>query len=92
MRGRCVDENADCKNIPGSYACKCRSGWVGDGHSCTATQWRPLPTRIRVELDGEMQLGWRVKEVELFQDGECKTPLLEGPGAEPGAEFSWVQY
>ena len=28
------DENADCKNIDGSFECACRSGYTGDGITC----------------------------------------------------------
>ena len=29
------DQNADCTNIVGSHICQCRSGYTGDGNTCT---------------------------------------------------------
>ena len=29
------DGNADCRNNDGSYTCECKTGWSGDGKSCT---------------------------------------------------------
>ncbi|XP_030580184.1 fibrillin-2-like isoform X2 [Archocentrus centrarchus] len=31
------DMNAACINIPGSFKCRCRDGWVGDGFKCVDT-------------------------------------------------------
>ncbi len=31
------DENADCTNNEGSYDCKCRSGFTGNGNTCTGS-------------------------------------------------------
>ena len=28
------DENADCTNNDGSYACTCKQGFTGDGSTC----------------------------------------------------------
>ena len=33
MQYQC-DSSADCINIEGSYQCKCRKGFLGDGKSC----------------------------------------------------------
>ena len=30
------DVNADCTNTTGSFTCKCKSGFKGDGTTCTA--------------------------------------------------------
>ncbi|XP_028411847.1 uncharacterized protein LOC114534584 [Dendronephthya gigantea] len=30
------DQNADCSNTIGSYNCRCRGGYTGDGHTCRA--------------------------------------------------------
>ena len=27
--------DANCINLPGSYKCTCKSGYTGDGNSCT---------------------------------------------------------
>ena len=29
------DYYADCKNTDGSYSCQCKSGYIGDGYSCS---------------------------------------------------------
>ena len=29
------DTNADCANIDSSYTCTCKTGWTGDGFTCT---------------------------------------------------------
>ncbi|CAH3141588.1 unnamed protein product [Pocillopora meandrina] len=29
------DVNANCTNMYGSYKCKCKAGYTGDGHSCS---------------------------------------------------------
>lgn len=26
---------ADCNNVPGSYECRCKSGFTGNGNTCT---------------------------------------------------------
>ena len=31
------DVNANCTNTDGSYKCKCKAGYAGDGHSCSGT-------------------------------------------------------
>ena len=31
------DTNADCANIDSSYTCTCKTGWTGDGFTCTGT-------------------------------------------------------
>ena len=31
------DVNANCTNTDGSYKCKCKPGYTGDGHSCSCT-------------------------------------------------------
>ena len=31
------DVNANCTNTDGSYKCKCKAGYTGDGHSCSGT-------------------------------------------------------
>ena len=31
------DVNANCTNTDGSYKCKCKAGYNGDGHSCSGT-------------------------------------------------------
>ena len=31
------DVNANCTNTYGSYKCKCKAGYTGDGHSCSGT-------------------------------------------------------
>jgi len=31
------DNNANCTNIPGSYTCKCKIGYSGNGFSCEGT-------------------------------------------------------
>ena len=33
------DSNAECKNTVGSYSCKCREGFSGDGQTCSGECW-----------------------------------------------------
>ena len=34
------DTNADCNNTQGSYTCKCREGYFGDGEICSGKQFK----------------------------------------------------
>lgn len=34
LTNRC-DRDAECINTPGSYQCKCNTGYAGDGHKCS---------------------------------------------------------
>lgn len=41
------DMHAACVNVPGSFKCRCRDGWVGDGIKCVGEElcdqeWLPL--------------------------------------------------
>ena len=42
---RC-DDNAECDNTPGSYSCRCRTGFRGSGFSCTGA----FPLRLLSQL------------------------------------------
>ena len=34
------DANADCKNTEGSYSCRCREDYFGDGKICSGKQFK----------------------------------------------------
>lgn len=41
------DMHAACINVPGSFKCRCRDGWVGDGIKCVG-EWIPTETLVLV--------------------------------------------
>ena len=42
------DDNADCSNTEGSYSCRCKSGFIGNGTTCQGSEY--LTTRKAVSL------------------------------------------
>ena len=40
------DDNADCTNTVGSYSCKCKTGFSGDGFSCSGKYRSSLRVRV----------------------------------------------
>ena len=42
------DDNADCSNTEGSYSCRCKSGFIGNGTTCQGSEH--LTTRKAVSL------------------------------------------
>jgi hypothetical protein len=72
------DENALCINTLGGSTCECKPGWVTDGFGqCVAVAWKANPLTVRVENDAALAFGWRLKEIELFTDAECKKPVMQ---------------
>ena len=41
------DVNADCANTVGSYSCTCRTGYTGDGQTCSGKKQRNQPPHKR---------------------------------------------
>jgi hypothetical protein len=75
------EENANCVNKKGGFDCICKEGWVSDGKGhCIASEAYASPLVVRVENDVELPWGWRIKEMELFSDDDCKVPLVSGVG------------
>lgn len=37
------DMHAACINVPGSFKCRCRDGWVGDGIKCVGKYILKIP-------------------------------------------------
>ena len=48
------DPNADCFNIPGSFVCVCRAGFIGDGFTCSPIRDPCGPGFV---LSGNMCIG-----------------------------------
>ena len=46
------DMHAACLNVPGSFKCRCRDGWVGDGIKCVG--------------EYTIVLAWEKKQIPLF--------------------------
>lgn len=44
------DRNAECMNTEGSYECKCRNGYEGDGKQCTSMSFKYFTKRSIIEL------------------------------------------
>jgi len=67
--------DAGCMN---GYSCHCSLGMRRDAKgNCVAEAWMAEHLSVRVENDSPLNLGWRVKEVTLYEDGNCEKPLLE---------------
>lgn len=43
--------NATCSNVAGSYKCSCKSGFTGDGFTCTGTYELIIIQSIRSSRD-----------------------------------------
>ncbi|KAI6214615.1 NIDogen [Aphelenchoides besseyi] len=56
------DRNADCENTVGSYNCRCREGFNGDGKQCTRNGDAPVKTDAGYEC---------TSHAECHQWGEC---------------------
>jgi hypothetical protein len=77
--GHTCEENAVCVNTEGGpgYTCECKPGWraTADGQ-CIATTWSPDKMVVRVENDVAFDMGWRIQEIELFNDANCNSQMI----------------
>lgn len=86
------DVNADCANTVGSYSCKCKAGYTGNGHTCNGkkqTNNQKKLKRIKQWIDFMLMLNviecnnnpWNLSYVDgltakLYLE---KLPLLSNP-------------
>merc|ERR1719201_3126358 len=65
-------EGAICVNSLASFTCTCPKGWTGSPFViCNPPKLDAPPLRLRVEVESNLSLGWRVAEVSVYSDPEC---------------------
>ena len=58
------DDNADCSNTEGSYSCRCKSGFIGNGTTCEGSEH--LTMRKAVSPLANVNLIWGVEVCLLY--------------------------
>jgi hypothetical protein len=89
------EENAVCVNQFGKpYTCECLPGWKLVGTHCVATEWtEPKMTMLHIENDSPLTNGWRVQEVKLYSDTECKSEMIDHTAYGMGPNgWSWRMF
>ena len=65
----CHDRNAECKNIPGSYTCRCKHGYHSKNGVCTGKDLHALWPKMVPEffpLDNFIEIELVVNSLGLF--------------------------
>merc|ERR1719331_42750 len=70
--------DATCTNTIGSFTCACKEGFTGDGFQCAPVAYKCPPLTFRVANGEALDFGWRVREMELFTDDKCTSPVSLG--------------
>jgi len=75
-RRKACSPQAACANLLGREPlCSCLEGYVGDGKTCTlepvAHDARDHPFYLRLLHNDRLDYGWRIKEVEMYDNAHC---------------------
>ena len=74
------DTNADCANIDSSYTCTCKTGWTGDGFTCTGMFTvdivNCLNTLASVWLSYISTAAYFLQELSVFIEAIVKFPQI----------------
>ena len=54
------DDNADCSNTEGSYSCRCKSGFTGNGKTCQGSEYLTIRKAVSLLANVHVILGVEV--------------------------------